>query len=98
MLFRSKYDDNYNLNNLNGNYWAGDYMNTGAGGPYHSLVGLGAEFDSVSGIIEHKISDDWDYYQMLTTETADFVVPEPATIALLAAGAAILRKRRDTWR
>jgi len=91
-----KYGDNYNLNNINGNYWAGDYMNTDAGGPYHSLVGLGAEFDSISGIIEHKISDSWDYYQMLTTETADFVVPEPATIVLLAAGAAILRKRRDT--
>ena len=91
-----KYGDNYNLNNINGNYWAGDYMNTDAGGPYHSLVGLGAEFDSISGIIEHKISDSWDYYQMLTTETADFVVPEPATIALLAAGAAIFRKRRNT--
>lgn len=91
-----KYGDNYNLHNTNGDYWGSDYMNVNAGGPYHSLVGLGAEFDSISGIIEHKISDSWDYYQMLTTETADFVVPEPATIALLAAGAAIFRKRRNT--
>jgi hypothetical protein len=90
-----KYGDNYNLHNTLGDYWAGDYMNVDAGGTYHPYVVVGAEFDSVSGIIEHKISSGgWNYYQMLTTCTSDFVVPEPAMMALLAAGAAMLRKSR----
>ena len=87
-----RYGDNYNLQNANGNYWAGDYMNIEAGGLYHPWVGIGVGFDSISGIIEHKISGDWDYYQLLTTETADFVVPEPTTLMLLFAGAAFLGK------
>jgi len=91
-----KYGDNYNLEDGARNFWAGDYMNTDAGDLYHSLVTVGADFESVSGIIEHKIKDGWDYYQMLTTETADFVVPEPATIAFLAIGAAMLRRNRST--
>lgn len=89
-----KYGDNYNLSNVSGDYWAGDYMNIEAGGRYHSYVSSGAAFASVSGIIEHKISDDWDYYQMLTTGTGDFVVPEPGTIGLLLGGTLLLRKRK----
>ena len=89
-----KYGDNYNLHNVTGDYWAGDYMNIDAGGPYHPYVSAGAAFQSVSGIIEHKISDEWDYYQMLTTGTSDFTVPEPATIVLLVTGAMVLRKRK----
>jgi len=88
-----KYDDNYNLHNMNGDYWAADYMNMDAGGPYHPYVTVGADFESISGIIEHKTSSGWDYYQMLTTGTSDFVVPEPTMIVLLAAGAAMLRRR-----
>jgi hypothetical protein len=87
-----RYGDNYNLQNTNGDYWAGDYMNIEAGGIYHPLVSVGANFDRVSGIIEHKISSGWNYYQLLTTETADFVIPEPATMMLLFAGAVFLRK------
>jgi hypothetical protein len=87
-----RYSDNYNLQNTNGNYWAGDYMNIEAGGIYHPFVSVGASFNSVSGIIEHKISSGWNYYQLLTTETADFVIPEPATLMLLFAGATFLRK------
>ena len=89
-----KYGDNYELHNLNGDYWAADYMNTDAGGPYHSYVSMGAVFESVSGIIEHKVSDGWDYYQVLTTGTSDFVVPEPGTIVLLVTGAMVLRRRK----
>jgi hypothetical protein len=94
-----KYGDNYNLLNGNGEYLAGDYMNRDiAFEGCHPLVSIGAEFDSVSGIIEHKVSSkngvDWDYYQMLTTGTSDFVVPEPATMALLAVGGLLLRRRR----
>ena len=87
--------DNYNLLNGNGNYFAADYMNGNVVfEPYHSLASIGAEFDSVSGIIEHKAKDGWDYYQMLTTGTSDFVVPEPATMALVAVGGLLLRRRR----
>ena len=89
-----KYVDNYNLQNTIGDYWGGDYMNVDAGGLNHPYVAVGAVFESVSGIVEHKMSDGWDYYQMLTTGTSDFVVPEPAAIILLATGAVILRKRR----
>jgi hypothetical protein len=86
------YGDNYNLQNGNGDYWASDYMNVEAGGPYHSYVSVGATFESVSGIIEHKISGEWDYYQLLTTGTSDFIVPEQGAIVLMAGGALLLRK------
>ena len=90
-----KYGDNYNLQNTNGDYWTSDYMNTDViFGDYHSLVSIGVSFGSVSGIIEHKVSDGWDYYQLLTTGTADFVVAEPATVMLLFAGTALIRKRK----
>jgi hypothetical protein len=87
--------DNYALQNqLGDSCWVSDYMNIDAGGPYHSLVEIGREFGSVSGILEQytKLSSGWDYYQMLTTGTSDFVVPEPTTILFLAAGAVILLK------
>ncbi|MBN1456433.1 MAG: PEP-CTERM sorting domain-containing protein [Sedimentisphaerales bacterium] len=90
-----KYEDNYNLHNTNGDYWAGDYMNVDAAGLYHPYVAVGAVFESVSGIIEHKASSGWDYYQMLTTCTGDFVVPEPTTMAFLAAGAIAVFRRRN---
>lgn len=93
-----KADDNYALLNQSGDScWASDYMNIDAGGPYHPLIEIGRELKSLSGILEQytNLSAGWDYYQMLTTSNAD-IVPEPATIALLAVGAAILRKRRKT--
>ena len=88
-------DDNYNLQNANGDYWAADYMNTDViFGDYHDLADIGNAFDSISGIIEHMEKDGWEYYQLLTTETADFVVPEPTSIILLFAGAAFLRRSK----
>ena len=63
-------------------------------GDYHDLADIGNAFDSISGIIEHMEKDGWEYYQLLTTETADFVVPEPTSIILLFAGAAFLRRSK----
>jgi hypothetical protein len=93
-----KANDIYALQNQFGDScWASDYMNIDAGGPYHPLVEIGREFESVSGVLEQytKLSSGWDYYQMLTTSTSDFVVvPEPTTIVFLAAGAVLLLKHR----
>jgi len=86
--------DNYNLQNLAGNYWASDYMNTDAGGYYHPLVSVGSSFDSISGIIEQYQKNTWDYYQMLTLDTNSFTVPEPVSSLLLLSGAGLALYRR----
>jgi hypothetical protein len=98
-----KMPDNYNVHNGNGDAWLSDYMNADRGYSdlYHPYVQLGAEFVSVTGILEQyqkSGSVNWDYYQLLTTCTNDFVVPEPATCVLLLTGLAalvggILRRR-----
>lgn len=91
--------DNYDLQGAGGSCWASDYMNTEVGGNYyHPYVSLGATFESVTGILEQytKLSSGWDYYQLLTTNTDDLVVPEPATscIMLLGGLAAMARSRK----
>jgi hypothetical protein len=84
-----KEPDNYNLHNAAGNAWASDYMNVDLdyGELYHDYVHLSSQFVSVTGILEQYQKDDnWDYYQLMTTCTGDFmqVVPEPtACVALL---------------
>jgi hypothetical protein len=83
--------DNYVLTDGAAASWASDYMNSEAGGPYHPLVTLGSHFESVSGICEqyaktNTTGSSWDYYQLLTTGTGDFVVPEPTSCLLLAFG------------
>ena len=83
--------DNYNLHNSFGDFWAADYMNVDAQGPYHDLVIVGNAFESVSGIIEANSTSD---FQLLTRSAVDFVVPEPATLLLILAGAVHLRRRR----
>ena len=91
-----KADDIYALQDQTGQCWAADYMNSDTGGEdYHPLIGLGNQFQSVSGILEQYTNPDkgWDYYQLLTTCSSD-IVPEPASIILLLSGGiAFLRKR-----
>ena len=100
-----KAGDNYVLQAPAGSVsWASDYMNADTGGRvYHPLVTVGAHFQSVAGIVEqyartNTSGNSWDYYQVLTTGTADFVVPEPATCLLVLAGAGKARNRRRATR
>jgi hypothetical protein len=87
-----KASDNYVLTNIAGASWASDYMDPDTGGRlYHPLVTLSTHFQSVSGICEqyaktNTTGNSWDYYQLLTTGTGDFVVPEPASCLLFALG------------
>jgi len=71
-----KANDNYVLedtNDPNISCWAADYMNEDAD-LYHPYVYTGRQFCSVSGILEQytKLSEGWDYYQLLTTSTDSF--------------------------
>ncbi len=90
--------DNYVLSDALGDCWAADYMNTDVGTDYyHPLVEMDREFLSVTGVLEQytKLSNGWDYYQLVTTGSDDLEVPEPATLALLPAGVvAVLARRR----
>ncbi|MBN2137136.1 MAG: hypothetical protein JW720_04970 [Sedimentisphaerales bacterium] len=77
--------DNYVLqSNSDSNHicWASDYMNEDAEGIYHSLVTIGQSFCGVVGILEQytSISDetDYDYYQLLTRNTGDFIIDQMA--------------------
>ena len=94
-----KASDNYSFHG-SADAWASDYMNEGAVGDYHPLVTVGQHFDRVTGILEQytKLSYGWDYYQLLTTTSDDLVVdsgvvPEPASVAVVLAGLALLRRR-----
>jgi hypothetical protein len=82
-----KAGDNYELTDAGGTCWAADYMNADATGLYHPYVATGRTFNSVTGIVEQytNLSSGWDYYQLLTTSTAD-IVPEPSMCILLALG------------
>ena len=92
-----KADDIYALQNGTDQCWASDYMNIDkeSGEDYHPSIGMGNQFQSVSGILEQYTNTNkgWDYYQLLTTCSSD-IVPEPASIILLLSGGiAFLRKR-----
>jgi hypothetical protein len=97
--------DNYSVHSGDGDAWVSDYMNADRpySNLYHPYVHLGAEFVSVTGILEQYQKSgtvSWDYYQLLTTCTGDLVVPEPTTCVLLLTGLAAVvgllrgRKRR----
>jgi len=94
-----KAGDNYELLQGSDVAWGADYMNVDAGAPYDPRIVTGAEFSSVTGLVEqyNKTSDGWDYYQLLTRSAQD-IVPEPATGCLLATGLAMLIHRRRARR
>ncbi|MHC4155477.1 MAG: hypothetical protein ACYST6_11225 [Planctomycetota bacterium] len=75
--------DNYVLqSNRDPNYecWASDYMNEGRGPIYHPYVQTGRRFCGVTGILEQFAAESdgiyYDYYQLLTTTTTDFLVEQ----------------------
>ena len=81
-----KAEDNYGLESYvnagpNDICWAADYTNeeVEADG-YHRFVELDSRFCGVTGIIEqydgYKNFYEWDYYQLLTTCTADFTITQ----------------------
>ena len=77
--------DNYILqSNADPNFacWASDYMNEDIVGIYHPYAEIGRHFCGVTGILEQytaqKDSIYYDYYQLLTTSTADFVIDQTA--------------------
>ena len=90
-----KADDNYELIQGSDIAWATDYMNVDAGAPYDPRIVTGAELLSITGMVEQytKLSDGWDYYQLNTRSAAD-IVPEPATVSLLAVGLLVVARRR----
>ena len=55
-------------------FWAADYMNLDAAGIYHPKVELGQHFCAIEGVFEQytNLSDGFDYYQLLTTNTDSF--------------------------
>lgn len=95
-----KAEDNYNLTNTAGDAWAADFYNVDRDidSDYHDLVDLDVHFASVTGFLEQytgeKNSHMYDCYQLMTTCTGDFVVPEPTMIGLVAAGGVMLLRRR----
>jgi len=90
--------DNYNLHAAGGDCWAADYLNLDVGPDgYHPSIHLGADLAGVTGVFEQytKLTSGWDYYQLVTTKSAD-IVPEPGLPALLlAVGLARAGRRRN---
>ncbi|UCC99740.1 MAG: hypothetical protein JSW66_07620, partial [Phycisphaerales bacterium] len=62
--------------------WASDYMNNDTAGIYHPYVEIGRHFCGVTGVLEQYTAErdgiDYDYYQLLTRSTADFVIDQTA--------------------
>lgn len=92
-----KAGDNYELIQGGDVAWGADYMNIDAGAPYDPRIVTGAQLESITGLVEQytKLTDGWDYYQLCTRSAAD-IVPEPATLTLVAVGlwSAARRRRR----
>jgi hypothetical protein len=79
--------DNYSLSKMddpNIYCWASDYINIDNPDSYtpHPIISSGLKLCSVSGILEQytKLSDGWDYYQLLTTEREDFQIEQPGDL------------------
>jgi hypothetical protein len=62
--------------------WAADYMNSDRVGDYHSLVVPDRHFCVVEGILEQytNSNEGFDYYQLITTATSDFMLPPPVSV------------------
>ena len=66
--------------------WASDYMNSGKdkGQIYHPYTEIGQDFCSVTGVLEQYTAENddiyYDYYQLLTTYTADLKRYTPADL------------------
>jgi len=94
-----KAHDNYQLLQGDDRAWAADYMqDLPPGFDYDPRIMIGAELESVTGIVEqytksYDTPPSWDYYQVCTRFPED-IVPEPATITLLAAGLLLVARRR----
>ncbi len=79
--------DNYSLCEIyepNIYCWAADYMNIDNPDyeTTHPIVESGLKLCSVSGILEQytKLSEGWDYYQLLTTKEGDFEIEQLADL------------------
>jgi hypothetical protein len=79
--------DNYILgsnSDPNSVCWTSDYMNYDIDGIYHPLVEVGNTFCGVTGFLEQYIGESdgiyYDYYQLLTTKTDDFLIQQPADL------------------
>jgi len=77
--------DNYILQSNtdpNSACWASDYMNDDMAGIYHPYVETGRHFCGVVGVLEQYTAEsggiNYDYYQLLTRSTADFVIDQTA--------------------
>jgi hypothetical protein len=60
--------------------WASDYMNEDTEAIYHPYVAIGRRFCGVTGILEQYAAEKdgiyYDYYQVLTTTSVDFVMEQ----------------------
>jgi hypothetical protein len=79
--------DNYSLDKIddpNIYCWAADYMNIDNPDDEtpHPIIESGLKLCSVSGILEQytKLSEEWDYYQLLTTKQEDFQIEQMADL------------------
>lgn len=75
--------DNYAVQDVddpNSACWVTDYMNPDADDYYHPLVFVGQTLCRIQGILEQytNIGSGWDCYQLVTTQTSDFVVSQTA--------------------
>lgn len=85
---KGKATDNYVLqsseepNDPNFSFWVADYMNIDKVDKYHPYVETGRHFCSIEGFFEQytNISDGFDYYQLITTKTDDFLLSQPADL------------------
>ena len=88
------YGDNYELTNAAGAFLAADFYNPDKTGDYHPLVTPGRHFQSVSGLLEQKVKNSQDYFQLMTLSSGSFVIPEPASTLLTSLALALLARRR----